>query len=175
MKLARLIARLLLGALFAGHGAQKLLGWFGGPGMSGTERMVGALDMEPRRRNAMAVGTAEAAGGAMLAAGAFTPVAAAGLIATMVTAIRKVHLPKGFWNAGGGYEFNLSLIAALLLLVDGGPGRLSVDGAIGIDETGTRWALAALVAGVAGSTLAIAAGEAEAARIREAELTKQPS
>jgi putative oxidoreductase len=76
----------------------------------------------------------------------------------MITAIRKVHLRNGLWNTGGGYEFNLALIAAVLAIVDGGPGPLSVDGALGIEDTGWPWALFALAAGAAGSTLAIEAG-----------------
>ena len=59
----------------------------------------------------------------------------------MTTAIRTVHLKNGFWSTGGGYEYNLTIIAALLLIVDGGPGPLSVDGALGIEETGAGVAL----------------------------------
>jgi putative oxidoreductase len=158
MKLGRLIARVFVGGLFVGHGTQKWFGWFGGPGLDKTSQSMEALGMRPGRANAHAAAASEALGGAALALGAFTPAAAAALIGTMVTAIRTVHLEKGFWAANGGYEFNLTLIAALLALVDGGPGSLSVDGAFGLDDTGHGWALAALAAGVAGSTLAIAAG-----------------
>jgi putative oxidoreductase len=76
----------------------------------------------------------------------------------MVTAIRKVHAANGLWNAKGGYEYNLVLIAALLGLVDGGPGALSVDRALGIHDTGPAWALAALGAGAVASALAIELG-----------------
>jgi putative oxidoreductase len=76
----------------------------------------------------------------------------------MITAIRTVHLKNGFWAANGGYEFNLALIAALLPRVDGGPGELSVDGALGIHDTGAGWAVFALAAGAAGSTAVIELG-----------------
>jgi putative oxidoreductase len=83
--------------------------------------------------------------------GALTPFATTALTATMVTAIRKVHADKGPWVTGGGYEYNLVLIAALTALADHGPGRPSIDG----DRFhGRFWALASLGAGVAGSYLA---------------------
>jgi putative oxidoreductase len=99
------------------------------------------------------VGVSETAGGALLAAGALMPVAGAMLTGTMVTAIRKVHLDKGLWNTNGGYEFNLALIAAAAALIDAGPGSPSVDDALGLDLKGGGWALAALAAGIAGSTV----------------------
>ncbi len=114
--------------------------------------------MRPARENAIAASASETVGGAMIVAGAFTPAAASTLIATMITAIRKVHFKNGFFASDGGYEFNLALIAGLLILVDGGPGQLSVDRALGIESTESRWALATLAAGAAGSALAIEAG-----------------
>jgi putative oxidoreductase len=164
MKPGRLLARLFIGGLFIGHGTQKWFGWFGGPGLEATSKWMDSVQMSPGRRNAHAAAASETLGGAAIALGAFTPAAAATLIATMVTAIRTVHLEKGFWSTNGGYEFNGTLIAALLAIVDGGPGDLSVDGALGLEDTGAGWALAALAAGVAGSTLAIAAGRSAAAR-----------
>jgi putative oxidoreductase len=151
MNVGRLAARVIIGGLFIGHGTQKLKGWFGGPGIEGTAGMMESLEMHPPRRNALVAGTAETVGGAMLAAGAATPLASAALIGPMITAIRKVHLPKGPWVMEGGYEYNLVLIAALTALADHGPGRPSIDG----DRFhGTFWALASLGAGIAGSYLA---------------------
>jgi len=158
MNAGRLIARLTIGGLFVGHGTQKLFGWFGGPGPEGTEKMMDKLELRPARRHALAAGTAETAGGALLALGALTPLAAAMLSGTMFTAIRKVHFAKGPWNTGGGYEYNLTLIAALAALIDGGPGAPSVDRALGIDRTGSGWALASVAAGAVGSALAVEAG-----------------
>jgi putative oxidoreductase len=158
MRIARLIGRLIIGGLFFAHGTQKLFGWFGGPGPEQTAQMMEHLNMHPGKRNALAAGASETAGGIGIALGAFTPLSAAALIGTMITAIRTVHLPKGFFNTEGGYEFNLALIAALLIIVDGGPGSPSLDSAAGREETGPGWALFALLAGAAGSTLAIAAG-----------------
>ncbi len=162
MNVARLAARAIIGGLFVGHGTQKLQGWFGGPGLQGTEGMMQALDMHPPRRNAIAAGVTETAGGALLATGLATPLATAGLIGTMITAIRKVHLPNGPWAANGGYEYNLVMIAALLALAEDGPGTLSLDAARGSERSGLLWALGALALGAAASTAAIELGSRSA-------------
>jgi putative oxidoreductase len=159
MNIGRVMARVTIGGLFVGHGTQKLFGWFGGPGVEGTTGIMDKLEMHPPRRSALAVGLAETAGGALLAAGALMPLAAATLTGVMTTAIRKVHLDKGLWNTAGGYEFNLTLIAAAIALVDSGPGEPSMDDALGLELNGNVWALAALAAGVAGSAAAIEIGQ----------------
>lgn len=163
MKAGRLALRLLIGGLFIGHGTQKLFGWFGGPGPEGTAQMMGGLGMHPPKRNAIAAGATETAGGTLLALGLATPAAAAALTGVMITAIRKVHLPNGPWVADGGYEYNLVLIAALFAIVDGGPGKYSLDQLLGIHDTGPAWALGALAAGAAASTAMIELGAREAA------------
>ena len=168
MKLGRLIARLFVGALFIGHGTQKWFGWFGGPGIEGFTGMMGKLGLGPPRANAHAAAASETLGGTAIALGAFTPLAATSLIATMITAIRTVHLESGFWAAKGGYEFNLTLIAALLLIVDGGPGPISVDALLGKEDTGAGTALAALALGALGSTVTLAAAKAAAAQDADA-------
>ena len=160
MNVGRLAARAVIGGLFVGHGTQKLFGWFGGPGLEGTEQMMGAIDMRPTRPNALAAGLTETGGGALLALGAGTPVAAAGLIGTMLTAIRKVHQPKGVWVTQGGWEYNAVLVAALMAIVDAGPGDVSVDALLGREEWGPRWALAGLGVGAAASAAAMALGHA---------------
>ena len=162
MKFARLLARLFIGGMFIGHGTQKLFGWFGGPGIDGTTGMMEKLGLAPPRANAYAASLSETLGGAAIALGAFTPLAAATLIGTMITAVRTVHLKNGFWSTGGGYEYNLTIIAALLLIVDGGPGALSFDAAFGLEETGAGVALAALAAGAIGSTVTLAAAKSAA-------------
>jgi putative oxidoreductase len=153
MKLFVLIARLLLGGLFIGHGTQKLLGWFGGHGLDGTAGFFESLGMRPGRQHAMAAGTAEAGGGALLAVGLFTPAAAAAITSVMATAIRTVHAPNGPWVTDGGWEYPASLIAAVALITEVGPGALSLDAARGSERSGTGWALAALIAGAGASTV----------------------
>ncbi|MGH3424211.1 MAG: DoxX family protein, partial [Nocardioidaceae bacterium] len=131
---------------------------FGGPGLEGTDEMMKSLGMHPPRNNSLAAGATETAGGTLLLLGLATPLASAGLIGTMITAIRKVHLPNGVWNANGGWEFNAVLIAALTALAEEGPGDLSLDHAFGLQRSGRRWGLGALALGAAASTAAIEAG-----------------
>jgi putative oxidoreductase len=151
MTLGAPLLRGVIGALFVGHGTQKLFGWFDGPGLQGVKGMMESLGLRPAKRHAMAAGISETAGGTLLLLGALTPFATTALTATMVTAIRKVHASNGPWVAGGGYEYNLVLIAALTALAEHGPGPLSVDG----DRMNGRfWSLASLGAGIAGSYLA---------------------
>lgn len=162
MKLVTLSARLLIGGLFVGHGTQKLKGWFGGYGIDGTAGFMASLDMHPGKRNAIAAGVTETAGGAALALGLGTPLAAAAITGTMITAIRKVHLANGPWSSNGGWEYNAVLIAAALLIVEQGPGKLSFDAAFGTERKGATWALAALALGAAASAATIEAGHRNA-------------
>ncbi|MGZ6869654.1 MAG: DoxX family protein [Frankiaceae bacterium] len=165
MGIGRLVTRTVIGGLFIGHGTQKLFGWFSGPGLQGSEQMMQSLQMHPPRQHALVAGATETAGGALLAAGAATPLAASGLIGMMISAIRKVHLRNGVWVANGGYEYNLVLIAALLALVDEGPGPLSVDALRGREHSGLLWALGALGLGVAASTVVIELGRRRAPQL----------
>jgi putative oxidoreductase len=151
MKIGRLALRATVGGFFFGHGAQKLLGWFGGPGLEATSQGFHKMGMRPGRRNAIAAGLSEAAGGAAIVLGLATPLAASALIATMLTAINRVHLRNGPWNSSGGYEYNVVLIAALLALVEVGPGEPSLDHAIGMERSGPEWAALALVLGTTGA------------------------
>lgn len=151
MKIARLLLRLVIGGLFVGHGTQKLYGWFGGRGPEATAGFFDQIGLRPGRRHATTAGFAEAGGGAAIAAGFATPLAASALISTMLTAIKRVHLKAGPWISDGGYEYNLVLIAALLMLVETGPGRLSLDAALGNERTGARWAIFSAVVGLAGA------------------------
>jgi putative oxidoreductase len=151
MKLGRLILRLVVGGYFFGHGTQKLFGWFGGHGPDATAQMFESIGLRPGKRNAIAAGAAEAGGGALLALGAATPIAASVLTATMLTAIQRVHLKNGPWVMNQGYEYNLVLIAAALALAETGPGSPSVDAALGSEAHGTKWALLALLLGAAGA------------------------
>jgi putative oxidoreductase len=149
--IGRLLLRLTVGGFFFGHGTQKLFGWWGGHGIEPTSQMFEGLGMRPGRRNAIAAGVAETAGGAALAAGFATPLAAGAVTSVMLTAIHRVHLKNGPWVTQGGYEYNVVLIAALLTLTEVGPGDLSLDHALGQEHAGPGWALAALGLGVGGA------------------------
>ena len=140
------ILRAVIGGLFIGHGLQKLLGKFGGHGLEGTAGWMESIGMRPGKVHATAAGTAETAGGALLVAGAATPLAASALTGTMTVAIAKVHGANGVWGQNGGYELPLVMTTALFALTAAGPGPLSVDRR----TWGTPWALAAIASGVAG-------------------------
>src|SRR5690348_10539195 len=91
------ILRAVVGGLFIGHGLQKLLGKFGGHGLDGTAGFFESLGLRPGKVHATAAGAAEAGGGALLLAGAATPVGAAAVTGVMTVAIKTVHAPKGPW------------------------------------------------------------------------------
>jgi putative oxidoreductase len=153
MKLLVLIVRLLLGGLFIGHGTQKLLGWFGGYGPDGTGGFFESLGLRPGRQHAIAAGVSEVGGGTLLALGLATPAGAAAVTGVMTTAIRTVHQPNGPWVTDNGWEYPAVIIGAVLAITEVGPGPISLDAALGRERRGTGWALAALLAGVGGSSV----------------------
>lgn len=169
MEVALLVLRVVAGLLFAGHGAQKLFGWFGGHGLAGTGGYFESIGLRPGRLQATAAGLSEFAGGLLLAAGLLTPFAAALIVATMTAAVLTVHLKNGPWVTDQGWELN-ALYAVIAVAVAGtGAGELSLDNAVGLEIAGIGWALGALVVGVAGGLAAVAAGRAATARESSAE------
>jgi putative oxidoreductase len=158
MELGLFVIRAVIGLLFAGHGAQKLFGWFGGHGPGGTGRFFESLGLRPGREMALIAGAGEITGGLLLATGLLTPLAAAILMAVMFTAGWTAHRPKGLWITEGGYEYTLVLAAAVFAVATGGPGEWSLDAALAIDWAGPGWALAALAVAVAVAAASIAAG-----------------
>jgi putative oxidoreductase len=87
-----------------------------------------------------------------------TPFATAALVGVMTAAVITVHLRNGFWSTNGGFEFNLVLAAAVFALAGVGAGEWSLDNALGVDLSGTGWALGALGVGLAGGLAAVAEG-----------------
>lgn len=130
---SHLVVRLALGVVFFAHGAQKVLGWFGGGGLKGTVASFRQSLGIPAPATVLAAFT-EFLGSLAMLAGFLVRPAALGLIAVMVVAIATVHWRHGFfinWSQapgrGHGYEMNLALIAMALSLLIGGAGALSVD------------------------------------------------
>jgi len=164
MDLALLVLRVVVGLLFVGHGAQKLFGAFGGGGLDGTAGMFDNIGLRPGWLHARAAGTAEFAGGALIALGLFTPFAAAVLIAVMAAAVIKVHGSNGIWNTNQGYEFNLVMVAAVFALSGVGAGAWSMDNAFGFDLHGAAWSIGALVVGLVGGAGAVLSGRSVASR-----------
>jgi putative oxidoreductase len=130
--LATAVLRLVLGVIFFAHGAQKLLGWFGGYGFTGTMGFFTGLLHIPAVFAFLAI-VAEFFGGLGLILGFLTRVAAFGILSNMVVAIAMVHGQFGFfmnWTGaqkGEGYEYHLLVLAATVLLIIRGAGAASVD------------------------------------------------
>lgn len=166
--LALFILRVVLGLIIAAHGAQKLFGWFGGPGPSGFAGMMERMNLRPGWLWGAAAGLAEFGGGLLLVLGLFTPVGAALVIGAMLMAIATVHLAKGFWNTKGGFEFNLLIIAVAFALGLAGPGAWSLDAYVAgvprLDLFSTS--LVVVLLGVAAGLLAQEWQAARAARTR---------
>jgi len=119
-----LVVRLALGAIFFAHGAQKVMGWFGGPGLDATVQFMGDQGI-PAPLAYLAAFT-EFLGGIGLIFGVLSRLAGLGLLVVMLVAIVKVHLANGFFASDSGYEFNLALAAMSLGIVLGGPGALAL-------------------------------------------------
>jgi putative oxidoreductase len=130
--LGLLILRLVIGLTLAAHGAQKLFGWWGGPGMTGWVQAVTKLRIRPAAAWAWVAALSEFGGGLLLAFGLLSPLGSLAIAGAMLVAIATVHWPNGFWNGKRGYEFNLSLLASVAALALIGPGTYSLDEAIGI-------------------------------------------
>jgi putative oxidoreductase len=128
------LARLVLGVVFFAHGAQKMLGWFGGYGFSGTMGYFTHSGI-PAPLAFLAI-AAEFFGGIGLLAGFLSRVAAFGIVVNMVVAVLRVHLPMGFfmnWSGtqkGEGFEYHLLAIAIGIAIMVKGAGSLSMDRAL---------------------------------------------
>ncbi len=156
METGLLLIRVVLGVVFAAHGAQKLFGWFGGFGIQGTGGWLASMGFRPARLHATVSGLSEFGGGLLLAFGLLTPLGAAAVAGVMIVAVATVHMPNGFFNGGGGYEFNLVLAVTALALAFTGPGQYSLDRAFDLSFAGTEWGLAAIAASVVTAGLVLA-------------------
>ncbi len=150
MTLGLLILRLVMGLTLASHGAQKLFGWFGGPGPAGTKAMFAKLGFRWPMAMALMAGLSEFGGGVLFAAGLLTPLAALGITVVMLNAFATVHRRNGFFVTAGGYEYNLTIGAIAVAVAAIGPGRASLDHALGIagSISGFWWGPIVLAAAV---------------------------
>jgi putative oxidoreductase len=128
--LAMLILRVTVGGLLAGHGAQKLFGWFGGSGADGTAKAMESMGLEPGRLWAPVAGAAEFGGGALTALGFLHPLGPLSIMAAMSMATLKAHWGKPIWNTEGGAELPVTNLMVALAMALAGPGRYSVDAAM---------------------------------------------
>jgi putative oxidoreductase len=143
-----LLLRAVVGLALAAHGSQKLFGWFGGHGLRGTAGFFGQLGFRAPLAMAALAGLAELGGGLLFALGLATPLAAFAIAVVMLNAIWAVHRKNGFWNANGGYEMNLFIVAIAVAVAVTGAGRFSLDHRIGWagDLSGLWWGVGVLAA-----------------------------
>jgi putative oxidoreductase len=127
LNVALLLLRVVGGLTLAGHGVQKLFGWFGGPGLTRFGQGLQAQGFRPLLVWLSLVVLGEVGGGLSLAFGLLTPLGAAGAVGAMFMAIAKAHWKNGFWNSKRGIEFPLQLLAIGAALGIAGPGDYSLD------------------------------------------------
>ena len=122
--------RIVVGIIFAAHGAQKLFGMFGGYGIAGTAQYMESLGLAPGHLMAILAGGTEFFGGLALIIGLLTRPAALGLTFLSLVAIFSVHIHNGLFMANNGYEFALALLGGSIAVLIEGAGKLSLDHAI---------------------------------------------
>jgi len=136
------ILRLVLGVVFFAHGAQKVLGWFGGYGFSATLQAMSGMGLP--KALVVLVMAAEFGGALLLVLGLFTRLGALGIIGVMIGAVATIHHKFGFFmnwagnQPGEGFEYHLLAIAIAVALLIRGGGAFSVDHALTEPRTGMR-------------------------------------
>ena len=149
--LGLLLIRLIFGLLMAAHGAQKLFGWFGGYGLTGTGGFFESLGFRPGRRFAFAAALSEFGGGWLFALGFLGPVGPALILAVMLVASISVHWRNGLFAATNGVEMPLLVATAVVGIALIGFGTYSLDAALGLAALWTPELIGlALVVGVVG-------------------------
>jgi putative oxidoreductase len=155
LELGLFVLRLAVGGLIFGHGAQKLFGWWGGPGLAGFIGMTGGpLRFRPAWLWGVMGAVSETVGGLLVLAGLLGPLGPAAIVAAMLIAI-SVHWPA-FWAQQQGYEYALLNLVAALGLALTGPGAYSLDAALGIGLPEPVTLIAALGLAILGAVIALA-------------------
>jgi putative oxidoreductase len=162
-----LLLRVVVGVAFVGHGTQKLFGWFGGYGPKGTGGFFASQGYRAPVLMAVVAGLSEAGGGTLLALGFATPLAGAMLATVMINAIASVTFKKAFML---GSELEIAYLTIAVSLAAIGPGRFSIDRAIGWgdDISGVWWGVGALGLAVVVSFLTLTLGRKRPAVEQEA-------
>ncbi|MFD5065349.1 DoxX family protein [Streptomyces sp. NPDC058394] len=143
MDLGLLLLRLAVGLLIAGHGVQKVSHRLGGHGIEGGAAEFRGDGFRGGQLTAAAAGFGQITAGLMLMAGALTPLASTIAAGVMTVAIT-VKWHNGLWVQNDGYEYPLVLITVPATLTLTGPGRWSVDRAIGLLPWAPWWTVAAV-------------------------------
>ncbi len=160
MSFGLLFLRLVVGLTFTTHGAQKLFGAFGGLGLHGTAEYFGSLRFRAPLVMVLVAGVSEIAGGLLLASGLLTPVAALAIAVLMLVAIWADLRHQGYYVRNGGMEYALLIWTVVIAITAIGPGRFSLDAAIGWADniSGLWWGLGVLGLSVLVSAVILVAG-----------------
>jgi putative oxidoreductase len=152
---ASLVLRLAVGGTIMAHGWNHA---FGGGRLPGTARWFESIGIRPGRVHALFATLTELGAGALLVAGLLTPLAAAGVVGTMLVALIANHRKNGFFifRPGEGYEYVLMLTLVASGLGALGAGRWSIDHAVGFRLDGWGGLALAAGAGAAGAALLLA-------------------
>ena len=144
-----LVLRVAIGIVMVAHGYNHI---FGGGKIKGTAGWFESLGMKPGILHAWTASITELGAGLMLILGLFTPLAAAGVVGTMLVALITNHLRNGFFifRPGEGYEYVLTLILVAIAIGAVGAGGWSVDHAIGIGDDLIGWRGLAIAGGLGG-------------------------
>jgi putative oxidoreductase len=148
---ALLIARLVFGLSMSAHGAQKLLGWFGGHGLTATGAFLEQIGFRPGRVFAALASATEVIAGLLTAFGLLGPIGPALMVSVMIVAAVTVHWSNGFFATTNGIELPLlyATVAVVLALI--GPGAYSLDALFGWQSLWSpAFAAFALVVGAIG-------------------------
>ena len=161
-----LIARMVFGLLMAAHGTQKLFGWFGGYGLTGTGGYFEQLGFRPGRFFAATAGATELTAGLLVAFGLLGPLGPALIVSVMLVAMATVHWQHGVFAQNNGIEVPLLYSVAAVALALTGFGALSLDAALGLAwSTTVAWIAIALGALGAVANLALRKTNAQAAHV----------
>jgi putative oxidoreductase len=146
-----LVARLVLGLLMAAHGAQKLLGWFGGYGLTATGEFMVQLGYSRGRFFASTAAITEVVSGLLVALGLFGPIGPALMLSVMIVAAITVHWPNGVFAMQNGIELPLLYATGAVAIALTGPGPFSLDALLGITSLWSpRITALALTVGIVG-------------------------
>ncbi len=157
LSIGLLVVRVVIGFIMAAHGAQKLLGWWGGYGLRGTGQFFEQLGFQPGPAFAAAASVSEIVSGLLVAFGFLGPIGPALMISVMIVAAMTVHWEHGLFAANNGIELPLLYGATAFGLALTGFGDYSVDAVLGFAgrwSAGFTWIV--LVLGVAGGFLNLA-------------------
>jgi putative oxidoreductase len=167
LSIGLLLVRIVIGVIMAAHGAQKLLGWFGGYGLRGTGEFFVQLGFQPGPAFAAAASISEIASGLLVAFGFLGPIGPALMVSVMIVAAMTVHWEHGLFAANNGIELPLLYGVAAFGLALTGFGEYSLDALFGFAG---RWSASftwiALVLGVAGGFLNLALRRRPAVTVR---------